>query len=98
MVRTPPSDKLREARESALVASIRRKERLQAWGDYVGFAVTKGGGLATLLVSGLELLNPNILPLQLTQHQSETALGVGLALLGGTKLISLIAKVTNALK
>jgi hypothetical protein len=85
-----------EVRSTVLIASIKRKERLQAASDYITFAVTKAFGLATLVVGILEKVDPNIFPNQILQP--EKAIGVGLALLGGGRVVSLIAKIANALK
>lgn len=84
------------ARNIVLVAQIKRNERLQSIGDYVSFVIRMLFGVAALIVGGIETADPNILPIQLSNPLGCIAVGVGL--LGGKKLVSRIAKASNALK
>jgi hypothetical protein len=89
-------EQLTIARNEALARSIRRKENLAALSDYVGFVVTKLTGFAALLAGAIEMVNPNFHPVTLLKPESVVAFG--LALLTGPKIISILAKVANALK
>lgn len=91
-----PNTAIAEAKDAAQVSSIRRKARLAAWEDYAGFVVAKSAGLGALIFGGIEILDPNLLP-----HlpvNAETLIGGGLALLAGNKVVTLLAKITNAFK
>jgi hypothetical protein len=87
-----------KAKETALISSINRNARLAKWNAYIEFAVNKCLGLGLSITGALGLVVPNILPLHLQPSQSEAALGIGLAMLAGHRVITLFAKVTNALK
>jgi hypothetical protein len=83
-------------KNEALISSIKRKEKLAALNDYIGFAVTKFSGFVALIVGALEIVNPNFHPITLIPPESVIAFG--LALLTGPKVINLLSKVANALK
>jgi hypothetical protein len=83
-------------KNEALARSIKRKENLAALNDYIGFTVTKLSGFTSLIIGGLEIANPNFHPISLIPPESVVALG--LALLTGTKVINILAKIANALK
>jgi hypothetical protein len=87
-----------EAKEAALISTIKRQEKLKAWGDYIGFGVTKGSGVVALVSGVVSLAVPNLLPVHLQLGQSEAAIGIGLALLTGNKIVRVVAKLVSALK
>lgn len=77
------------ARLSEQIRVIERQGKIAAWNDYLGFAVSKILGTGGLLIGGLEVLDPNILPVVL--KSPEMIAGVSLALLTGKNIVSLIA-------
>ena len=77
------------------IRSIERKGRIAAWNDYIGFVISKLVGLGGLMAGGVEALDPNILPFVLPKP--EIIAGIGLALLTGKSIITLIAKVEKTL-
>jgi hypothetical protein len=77
------------------VRVIERHSKIAAWNEYVGFFVSKGVGLAGLLIGGLEALDPNVL--HITLKNPEIVAGVGLALLTGKSVLTLIAKLEKGL-
>ncbi len=87
-----------QAKAAAEVSAIKRREQLRAWNDYTAFVVTKGVGLVTLFSGSIGLINPDYLPIHLQHDQSETAIGIGLALLAGNQIVSLVSKVVGGLK
>lgn len=72
------------------IRSLERHGRLVAWNDYIGFVVSKLLGLSGLVIGGLEILDPNLLPINL--ENPKIVAGIGLALLTGKSIVSLIAK------
>ena len=90
------NDKLTIIKNEMLAQSIKRKEKLAALNDYVGFAATKLSGFAALITGIVEMSNPDFNPITLIPPESVVAFG--LAMLTGTKVINLIAKVANSLK
>jgi hypothetical protein len=90
------NDKLTIIKNETLAQSIKRKEKLAALNDYVGFVVTKLSGFAALITGILEMSNPDFNPITLMPPESVVAFG--LAMLTGTRVINLLAKVANSLK
>lgn len=92
----PRNQEIDKAKKTMLLASIRRKDKLQAINDYIGFATAKSFGLIALIVGVFETVDPSILPINM--DHPERAIAIGLALLTGNRIISLIAKVVNSIK
>ena len=82
------------ARETIKVRSIERAGTLAAWNDYIGFAVSKLAGITALVVGGLETLDPSFLSVVLPRPG--LMVGVGLALLTGKNIVSLIARLERS--
>lgn len=88
------SANLKQVRQDIEVARLQRRARLEAAGDYVGAAVRGGSGAASLLAGAIGLLDPAILPLFLQNH-SLHALGIGVSLLAGPKILAITKKVLD---
>lgn len=73
------------------IHTLERQSKIAAWNDYISFVVSKVLGAVGLIVGGLEALDPTLLPINL--HKPEIIAGVGLALLTGKSIITLIAKI-----
>jgi hypothetical protein len=84
------------AKHKEQIRTIERQGRIASWNEYIGFGVSKVLGLGGLTIGGLETLDPNILPIVLSNP--EIVAGVGLALLTGKSIISLITKVEKSLR
>ncbi len=84
------------ARNEAAIQSVRRKERLAALNEYIGFVTTKIVGLGSLVIAVMEFTNPAFHPVKLVP--AESVFAFGLALLMGPKIIDILSKVVNALK
>jgi hypothetical protein len=89
---------IEEAKTAALLAEIKRHEKLNAWNDYTSFFATKVVGLASLISGTISLISPDILPLHLQPSQSRVLIGLGLGLLVGNRVVGIVAKIVNALK
>ncbi|HLM56252.1 MAG TPA: hypothetical protein VK422_09065 [Pyrinomonadaceae bacterium] len=76
------------------IRALERQNKIAAWNDYIGFGVSKLLGTAGLLIGGLEALDPALLPINLIKP--EVIAGVGLALLTGKSIVTLIAKVEKS--
>lgn len=87
---------VKKAKDSTAIRAIERKEKLSAWNDYIGFAVTKLVGFGCLGVGLVEMLRPELLSLSLT-YPGPVA-GAGIALLVGPKTVNMLAKIFNVLK
>jgi hypothetical protein len=87
---------LAKAKEAAEIKAIERKAKLEAYGDYIGFTVTKLFGIIALITGVIKLVVPSLLTIDLPHPES--ALGVGFALLAGNKVVRLIAKALNSIK
>lgn len=85
-----------KAKQEALVRSTKRKEDLAALNDHIGFWVNKIAGFTALGIGVTELVNPDFHPVTATTPEAVAAIGV--ALLSGPKIISMLAKVLNAIK
>ena len=81
------------AKNKEQIRAIERKGNIKAANDWIGFGVSKATGLGSVVVGGLEWVDPNILPIAL--ERPEIVVGVGLALLAGKGIIDLIAKVSK---
>lgn len=79
------------------VRSIERQGNIAALNDYVGFAVSKVGGIGATVIGGLELLDPSILPINLTMPVAAQLVGLGLALVAGKSILKIIGKLEEAL-
>lgn len=64
------------------------RERIQVIEDYTGLIATKATGIAGVIAGSVELLDPNLLALD--QEKGLYALGIGLALAGGNKVITIL--------
>lgn len=84
------------ARYKEQIRAIERHGRIAGWNDYLGFVVSKLLGVTGLVLGGLEALDPSILPI--TLKNPELVAGIGLALLTGKSVLTLIAKVERALR
>jgi hypothetical protein len=82
---------IEEAKIEGQIRKIKRQYKLAAINEYIGFGVSKVIGTLGLVVGGIEWLDPDILPVIL--KNPEIVAGVGLALLTGKSIITLIAKV-----
>jgi hypothetical protein len=80
----------------AQVRSIERKAQLAALNDYIGFAVSRLAGITALAVGGLESIDPNFL--QIVVPRPGLFVGVGLAMLTGKSVVSLIARLERSNK
>jgi hypothetical protein len=89
-------DDIVQARNEALVKSIKREEQIKALDRYISFVTTKLVGLGSLTIATLEMLNPAFHPVKLVSP--EALFAFGLALLVGPKIVTLLSKVVNALK
>jgi hypothetical protein len=87
---------LQQAKQEAQIRAVERKERLEAWNDYLGFAVAKLSGFACLAVGVLEVIRPDLLAITLPYPGAVA--GAGLALLVGPKTVNILAKILSALK
>jgi hypothetical protein len=88
------SASLKQVREDIEVARLQRKARLEAASDYVGAAVRGGSGAASLVAGAIGMLDPAMLPLFLQNH-SLHALGIGVSLLAGPKILAVMKKVLD---
>ena len=84
------------AKKIAQVEQIRRKARLDSIKDHTGFFVSQSFGLISLIGGIIGEIAPTILPLNLSSPTRYIA--IGLALLLGKEVVTVIAKVANALK
>jgi hypothetical protein len=84
---------LRAKREQQ-IRRIKRQGSLSALNDWVGFGVSKAFGFASLVIGALEWIDPTLLTIEL--KRPEIFAGVGLALLTGRSIVSLIAKLDRA--
>lgn len=84
------------ARYKEQIRTIERRSKIAGWNDYLGFGVSKLLGVAGLIFGGLEALDPGFLPI--TMKNPELVAGIGLALLTGKSVTTLIAKVEKALR
>jgi hypothetical protein len=73
---------------------IQREGKIAVWNDYIGFTISKLLGIGALIIGGIESLDPNIL--SITLKNPEAVAGLGLALLTGKSVISLIAKLEKS--
>jgi len=87
-----------EAKTTAEIATIKRRQKLSAWNDYISFGVVKGAGLLSFLSGSISLINPNYLPIHLENKQAQAALGIGLALLAGHQFVAVVSRIINGLK
>jgi hypothetical protein len=87
---------LQAAKQAAEVRKIERRERIEAWNEYIGFAVAKLSGFALCGIGIQELFSPHSLSIMLT-HPS-AAIGAGLALLGGPQLTKILSKIVKGLE
>jgi hypothetical protein len=83
-----------EARYLQQIKSIERQAKIAACNDYIGFFTSKILGLLGLVGGGLEILDPNLLPIVLTNPY--WVAGAGLALLTGKNVINLIARIDKS--
>ena len=88
--------KLQRTRNAIQIRAANRKEQLQKWNDYIGFAVAKLSGFTCLVVGVLETIQPDIL--SMTLPYPGAVAGVGLALLVGPNTVNILAKILNSLK
>jgi len=84
------------AKKTAQVERIRRKARLDSIKDYLGFFVSQGIGSITLIGGLIGQYVPTLLPFTLNSPISCIALGLSLLL--GKKAVTILSKVTDALK
>ena len=70
-----------------------RKDRLEAAGDYLGFAVQKISAGALAAAGAADMVDPAFLP---HIHQPQVLLAGGLAWLGGKSVLSLVVKMINS--
>jgi CheY-like chemotaxis protein len=87
---------LKQVREEIEVDRLRRRAKLEAAGDYVSAAVRGTSGAASLVTGAIGLLDPVLLPAFLQNH-SLHALGIGVSLLAGPKLLVLTKRVLDVL-
>jgi hypothetical protein len=73
-----------------------RLARLDDWNAYSEFAVSKILGAGGLFIGGLEVIDPNLLPLVL-KHPEWYAAG-GIALLTGRSVLRIVAKIPELFK
>lgn len=85
-----------EARNLAEVREIERKQRIQEWHDYISFAARNLTGFGLITVGGLEFMWPELISATLSNPGAVA--GGGLALIMGTSVINILAKVFDALK
>jgi len=81
------------AKEAALVASINRKAKIATIEDWVVFIATKVLGLSGMIIGGVSVLRPGVLPL--TSNQALYVLSGGIALLVGKKVIAQLARLNS---
>jgi len=86
-------EELAAAKRGLQIKDLQRKARIAAWNEYIGFGVSKAGGLAAAVCGGLDLLNPALIP-----HipHPEAFLGGGLALLTGKSIVNVLSKLLKA--
>jgi hypothetical protein len=84
------------AKKIAQVQQIRRKARLASIKDHMGFFVSQGVGLISLVGGIIGEVAPTLLPHTLNSPTKYIA--VGLTLLLGKEVVTVLAKVANALK
>jgi hypothetical protein len=78
---------LAAAERAEKIEAIRRKGRLKAWSDYLGFWVSKAAGMTGVAVGGLEIFDPAVIPAVIANP--EVVLGAGLALLTSRALLTM---------
>jgi hypothetical protein len=88
-------EEVESAKHIEQIRALERKGRIAAWNDYISFGVSKFLGFAGLVVGGLEALDPAVLPI--TLKNPELVAGIGLALLTGKSILTLIAKVEKSI-
>jgi len=86
---------IEKAKNIVQIKAIERQGNLAAWNDYIGFITSRILGLSGLIVGGLETLDPNILPI--TLKNPERIAAIGLALLAGKNILTLIIKAEKSL-
>jgi hypothetical protein len=78
-----------EATKRALeIRKMQRKEAPAALDSYTGFAVSKLAGLVLVVCGGLGIISPSLMHIPHPAYK----FGVGLALLTGKSIVSLLAK------
>jgi hypothetical protein len=92
----PRGTELQKAKEREQILRIERRGRIEAWNEYVGFAVSKVAGATALVVGSIQYAQPTLLALHVTSPGPLA--GVGLALLIGPRMVNVLGKIFNALK
>ena len=92
------SEQLSEAETIVALNNLRRKERIKAFDEWIGFITIKTIGISSLIVGGLEIIVPSFLTVALSPPFTPiTLVGIGLSFLTGTKSIFLIKRVLQTL-
>lgn len=81
---------------------LERKERerrylLTAVEDWICFVINKTVGLVALVAGGLEAMNPTWLPVVLNSPDPYTVAGIGAALLGGRRIVTILKEVVDVM-
>jgi len=84
------------AKRSEERRSIERRANIAALNDYINLVVTKGLGVAALVVGGIAFLDPGAL--HITLKNPGLVAGAGLAMLTGRNIISIVAKLEGLIK
>jgi hypothetical protein len=87
---------LQKVREEVAIAALRRKDRLAAFNQYAEVLTSKLFGITSLTIGILDLLQPTAFAI--TAQQAEGGIGLGLALLVGPRVLTIIGKVSKALQ
>ena len=95
MAKRKPSN-LQNVREEISIAREKRRAKIEAAGDYVSAAVRGVSGTASLVTGGVGLLDPTLLTPFLQTH-SLHALGLGVSLLAGPKILAIAKKVLDVI-
>jgi hypothetical protein len=83
------------ARYKERIRAIERSGTIASWNEYISFVISKILGIVGLFGGGLALLDPSLLPFSIPKPG--VVAGVGLALLTGKSVLSLIAKMEKSL-
>lgn len=84
---------IEEAKRKIEIEAIRRRGKITAWNDYIEFVTAKLVGIGALLFGTVESIYPNALSIDM--KKPEVVAGIGLALLAGKGILSLIAKINK---
>lgn len=74
-----------------------RRHLLTAVEDWICFVINKTVGLAALVAGGMEAMNPNWLPVVFNTPDAYAVAGIGAALLGGRRIVTILKEVVDVM-